>query len=544
MPWTRDIEPPPRGIIRMGRQSPRGRQSRRAVIMAPLGVAIAAGLAYLARNLPSSAGTAVEGPLPAIAPTRTASVGEITWAPGSRLGASASTLPRALPRDSGEPGAMVRIVVPEPGVERSVWLGQLIAAGVSPDVVTGLLGCEVRRIPVASPVTDLVRRDHLQIDQFDAGAYRALEAGGDLWGLPYAWTGAEIGVALDRSRFPQVGVPNTTHTMVSDVDRQANGWSWAEFAEAMAVAASEGRRSGAIALERFGTIRSLPATWRARWGDDRGRIALADREPIIEALSRFDTLRREIGTLGRRADAAPTPIVRRGMPTAAPIPTPGIMRGPASVALGVGGPGLMRAGRAAATSIETEQAPEFASTLLMPLPRGAASVADVEPILATITRRTDRRDSAWRLMRLLVEDGRLARAERLVPAWRASQAHAVAELVRGVANLDPKQDSIGALFAVSAVTSSLPRDGEARTVTATPTVRRVSAVESLILGAVRRAAPLDSVLDGPAGTEARTAIANGLRAWEAGEMSSSDALDSLGPTLQAILDRTPGVLPA
>jgi hypothetical protein len=337
-------------------------------------------------------------------------------------------------------------------------------------------------------------------------------------------------------------LPNASTTDLPDLDRQANGWSWAEFVEAMAVAASEARQSGAIALERFGTIRSLPAAWRARWADERGRVALDDREAIAEALGRFDSLRREIGAMGRQAEAAPTPVTRRGAPSVAPIPTPGIMRGPASVALGVGGPALMRTGRAAATSIEIEQASGFAGALLMPLPRGAASVADVEPLVATITQRPDRRDGAWRLMRWLVEDGRLARAERLVPAWRASQARVVADLVRLGANPDAG-DPISSLLTHLDTPAALPRDGDSRSSAPTSTPHQPSAVETLILGAVRRAPPQDPVLDGPAGIEARTAIGTGLRAWEAGEMSLSDALDVLGPTLQAILDRTPGVLP-
>ena len=527
----------------MGRQSPRGRQSRRAILLAPVGLALAASVAFIARNIGGQSGIAPDiGPV-TLLPTRAPAPSEVTWAPGVRLGLSTGVAPRALPTSAGGSGTVLRVIVPEPGLDRSSWLERLAAAGSLPDVITGLLSCEVRRISIASKVTDLVRRDRLQIDQFDAGAYRALEAGGELWGLPYAWTGAEIGLALDRVRFPRAGVPATSATAPSDVDRQANGWSWAEFAEAMAVAASDGRASGSIALERFGTIRSLPATWRARWSDERGRVALDDREGITEALRRFDSLRREIGATGRKPDMAPAPVPRRGAATSVPIPTPGIMRGPASVALGVGGPALMQTGRAAAASIEIAQAAEYASTLLMPLPRGAASIADVEPMLATITARPERRDAAWRLMRWLVEDGRLARAERLVPAWRASQATVVAELTRIAPPPEARRDTLGSLFAITDTPTSMPRDGDTRTVTPTPGARKVSAIEALLLGAVRRAAPQDPMLDGPAGIEARAAIGSGLRQWEAGEMSATDALDVLGPTLQAILDRTPGVLP-
>jgi hypothetical protein len=527
----------------MGRQSPRGHQSRRAFFLAPLTVAGAVGVALFFRSLGGSTGAAVDGGSAALLPARAPSPRDLTWSPGSRLATSLEATPRVLPVGAGGPETVLRVVAPEGGTDRSAWLERLLAAGLGPDVITGLLSCEVRRIAVASRVTDLVRRDRLQVEQFDAGAYRALEAGGDLWGLPYAWTGAEIGIALNRGKFPRAGVPGSSSTVPTDVERQANGWSWAEFAEAMAVAASDGRTSGSIALERFGTIRSLPATWRARWSDERGRVALDDRDSMIEALRRFDSLRREIGATARRPDPTPSAAVRRGAPTPVPVPTPGIMRGPASVALGVGGPGLMRTGRAAAASIEIEQAPEYASSLLMPLPRGAASVADVEPMLSTITGRADRRDAAWRLMRWLVEDGRLARAERLVPAWRAAQAEVVAEIARNSPPIDVRPNPIAALFTFPDTASSHPREGDARTVSPTQTTRKTAAVEFLILAAVRRAAPQDPVLDGPAGIEARRAIGVGLQAWEAGEVTAAEALDTLGPTLQAILDRTPSVLP-
>ena len=543
MPWSQDTDPSPRGILRMGRQSPRGRQSRRAILLAPVALAVGVGVAFVARNFGGQSGLAPDVGPTTLLPTRAPAPSDVTWASGTRLGLTSSGAARALPASAGGSGTILRVVVPEPGTDRSLWLERMAAAGSLPDVVTGLLGCEVRRIPVASKVTDLVRRDRLQIDQFDAGAYRALEAGGELWGLPYAWTGAEIGIALDRNRFPRAGIPAASATVPNDLERQTNGWSWAEFAEAMAVAASSARPSGSIALERFGTIRSLPATWRARWSDERGRVAIDDREGLTEALRRFDLLRREIGATGRKPEIAPTPVLRRGAATSVPVPTPGIMRGPASVALGVGGPALMRTGRAAAASIEIEQTPEYASALLMPLPRGAASVADVEPMLATITARPDRRDAAWRLMRWLVEDGRLARAERLVPAWRASQAVVVAELARIAPPPDARHDVVASLLALADTPASMPRENDARPANAAPSARKVSAAESLILGAVRRAAPQDPMLDGPAGTEARAAIGAGLRQWEAGEMSATDALDLLRPTLQAILDRTPGVLP-
>lgn len=543
MPWTRDADPSPRGILRMGRQSPRRPQSRRSFLLAPVALTFAAGVGYLARSLGDQSRAALDGGAGSLLPTRAPAPNELTWAPGTRLGATSSGGARALPTSAGAPGTLLRVIVPEPGEDRSSWLERLGAAGASPDVVTGLLGCEVRRLPVASKVTDFVRRDRVQIEQFDAGAYRALEAGGELWGLPYAWAGAEIGIALDRTRFPRVGLPASSTATLGDLDRQNHGWSWAEFAEAMASAAESGRATGAIALERFGTIRSLPGTWRARWSDERGRVALEDREGIAESLRRFDSLRRDIGAIGRRLEAPPTAVPRRGTPTVSPLPTPGIMRGPASAAIGVGGPGLMRAGRAAAASIEIEQAPEYSSSLLMPLPRGAASVADVEPLLATITMRADRRDAAWRFMRWLVEDGRLARTERLVPAWRAAQAEVVAEITRPSGPIDRRPDALNLLLAYSEAPTSMPRENELRAASPTPSPRKATAVEALILGAVRRAAPQDPVLDGPAGLEARGAIGMGLRAWEAGDMSISDALDHLGPTLQAILDRTPSVLP-
>ena len=543
MPWRSDAEPAQRGIQWIGRQSPRRPQTRRSLLVAPVGLVIAAGVAYIAANAGNETRTTTEAVTGSLVPSRAPAPTEVTWSPGSRIGPGLGNSVRSLPVGAGGPGTTLRVIFPDPGEDRASWLGRLRAVGTGPDVVTGLLACEVRRIPVASRVSDLVRRDRLQVDQFDAGAYRALEAGGELWGLPYAWTGPEIGIALDRLRFPRAGVLASATSTPGDIERQTTGWSWSEFAEAMASAAEMGRASGAIALERFGTIRSLPATWRARWSDERGRVALDDRNGITESLRRFDLLRREIGITGRRVEPAPTVAPRRGAPTVSPAPTPGIMRGPASVAMGVGGPGLMRMGRAAAASIEIDQAAEHSAALLMPLPRGAASVADVEPLLATITLRPDRRDAAWRLMRWLVEDGRLARVERLVPAWRAAQVDAVADIARPVAPTDQRPDAISSLLAAADAPTSMPRESEIRPVAPTPSPRKPSAAEALILGAIRRAAPNDPVLDGPAGMEARAAIGSGLRAWEAGEMAVSDALDQLAPTLQAILDRTPGVLP-
>ena len=527
----------------MGRLSPRRTQSRRSLLLAPFGLAIAAGAAYVAANVGNANQGGIDASTGSLLPSRASAPTEVTWSPGTRLGPELGNFDRALPNGAGGPGTKVRVIFPDPSEDRTSWLGRLRAVGTSPDVVTGLLACEVRRIPVASRVSDLVRRDRIQVDQFDAGAYRALEAGGDLWGLPYAWIGPEIGIALDRLRFPRAGIPASATSTPSDIERQITGWSWADFVEAMASAAEMGRASGAIALERFGTIRSLPATWRARWSDERGRVALDDRDGITESLRRFDALRREIGISGRRAESTATVAPRRGTPTVAPVPTPGIMRGPASVAVGVGGPGLMRMGRAAAASIELEQAAEHLTALLMPLPRGAASVADVEPLLATITPRPDRRDAAWRLIRWLVEDGRLARAERVVPAWRAAQADVVAEIARPGAPASQKTDVISSLLGAADSPASMPREGDLRPATPTPSPRKPSAPEALILGAIRRAAPNDPVLDGPAGIEARAAIGSGLRAWEAGQMAVSDALDHLAPMLQAILDRSPSVLP-
>lgn len=526
----------------MGRQSPRGR-SRRDFLLAPLGVTILAGVALAARMLGSGASSDPSRDAGALLPTPARPPTDVSWAPGARLGTAAGMTARAMPEGVDLPGTMLRVIAPEAGTNRTAWLEHLVASGSPPDIVTGLPACEVRRMPVASKVTDLVRRDRLATDQFDAGAYRALEAGGELWGLPYAWTGAEIGLALDRARFPRAGIPAATLATPADADRIAYGWSWPEFAEAMATAAADGRTTGLIALERFGTIRSLPATWQAQWSDADGRVALADREAMADALGHFDALRREIGSPARRPTPQPTVTVRRGTSTVTPAPTPGIMRGPASAALGTGGPALLRAGRAAASAIEVEQAPDFATSLLMPLPRGTASVADLEPLLVTVTGRADHRDAAWRFARWLVEDGRLAEVERLVPAWRPAQSRVVALLAHPVAPATSRPLGIDTLLGMVDVPPPLPRDGEVRAASATTTPRAPTAVEALILLAVRRAAPRDAVLDGPAGIEARSAIGLGLQPWEVGDMTAIEALERLAPTLQAILDRSPGVLP-
>ncbi len=527
----------------MGRLSPRARYSRRRLLLAPAAILVAAGIASVTGGFGLDPQSGPRTDDASLLPTLSTRPEVLTWAPGQRLGIRVPETGRRLPAGAGDPTTLLHVVSPDPGVDRSDWLERLAAAGTLPDLVTGLPSCEVRRIPIAARVTDLVRRDHLPIDQFEAGAYRALEAGGELWGLPYGWEGAEIGIALDRSRFPRAGLPSGSTTDLADDDRLANGWSWADFSSAMVAAAAESRGSGSIALERFGTIRSLPATWGAKWSDADGHVALGDREGVAAALHRFDSLRADITSAGRRAEVAAAVTPRRGAPAITPIPTPGSMRGPASVALGVGGPMLMRMGRASASSIEIEHASDFRNSLVMPLPRGTTSTADVEPLLAVVSGRPERRDAAWRLMKWLVEDGRLARAERLVPAWRAAQ-HSVAHEIARAKDANANQvDQLSWLLASTETLPALPRDGEARVVAPTATPRAIPAIEALIVGAVRRAPPRDPVLDGPAGLEARKAIATGLQAWEAGNASVDDVLDQLAPAIQSILDRTPGVLP-
>ena len=569
MPRVRHNEGFMQGVHRMGRGRSGSTLTRRALLAAPIGIAIAVAGRMFTGSFGSALNVATGGLLGETTPSPSAGPTIVTWAPGPRLIAGISDQFYAVPSISGSPRIRVRTVIPPDGSDRSSWLERLTASGQLPDVVSSVSSSDLHRMRIATRITDLVRRDQLQIDQFDAAAFRAAEAGGDIWALPYAWDGQEIGIALDRTRFPQAGLASADSPAlsvpISDVSRQMNGWSWTQFAEAMEAAGSLALKSGATPIERFGTIRSLPAMWGATWASADGRTAVDKLGLLVEAFGKYDELRTRVGQRPTRGpDAsqvktgqpAPTPPsqgrpVTKGAPTPSPVLTPVPLRGPSSVGLGIGGPSLLRVGRAAASSIDLDHVSDLQSALLMPLPRGTVSTADVEVFLLTVSPSSTYREQAWTLVKWLTEAGRLALAERLVPAWRSAQSDAIRALgqfVTGAGSGTPT-DRIQAVFEQPPIVVSLPREplprDAVRALPSTPTATRAPGQwEHLIAQAIRRAPPRDPLLDGPAGRQAKLIIANGLQAWETGAASPSEALAALVPELQTLINNTPSVLPA
>lgn len=569
MPRARQTEWFKQGVHRMGRGRSESTLTRRALIAAPIGIVIAIAGRMITGSFGSALHVATGGLLGETTPSPSAGSAIVTWAPGPRLVAGISDQFYAVPSVSGSPRIRVRTVIPPDGSDRASWLERLTASGQLPDVVSSVSSSDLRRIRIATRITDLVRRDQLQIDQFDAAAFRAAEAGGDIWALPYAWDGQEIGIALDRTRFQQAGLGSAdspaANLPISDVSRQMNGWSWTQFADAMEEAGSLVLKSGATPLERFGTIRSLPAMWGASWASEDGRTAVDKLELLVEAFGKYDELRTRVGQKptrgqdpiqGKIAPPAPTPPSQgrpaaKGAPTATPVVTPVPLRGPSSVGMGIGGPSLLRVGRAAASSIDLDHVSDLQSALLMPLPRGTVSTADVEIFLLTVSPSATYREQAWTLVKWLTDAGRLANAERLVPAWRSAQGDAIralGQVVLGGGSGTPP-DRIQAIFEQPPIVVSLPREPSprdaSRALPSTPTTTRSPAQwEYLISQAIRRAPPRDPLLDGPAGRQAKLIIATGLQAWENGVTSPAEAIAALVPELQGLINTTPSVLPA
>ncbi len=569
MPRTRQTEGFKQGVHRMGRGRTESTLTRRALIAAPIGIVVAIAGRMITGSFGSALHVATGGLLGETTPSPSAGPTIVTWAPGPRLVAGISDQFYAIPSISGSPRIRVRTFIPPDGSDRASWLERLTASGQLPDVVSGVSSSDLHRVRIATRITDLVRRDQLQIDQFDAAAFRATEAGGDIWALPYAWDGQEIGLALDRTRFQQAGMGSADSPVanlpISDVSRQMNGWSWTQFADAMEAVGSLVLKSGAIPLERFGTIRSLPAMWGASWASADGRTAVDKIDLLVEAFGKYDELRTRVGqrptrvkdaTQGTTPPPAPTPLsqgrpVAKAAPTASPVITPVPLRGPSSVGMGIGGPSLLRVGRAAASSIDLDHVSDLQSALLMPLPRGTVSTADVEIFLLTVSPTATYREQAWTLVKWLTEAGRLANAERLVPAWRSAQGDAIralGQVVLGGGSGAPP-DRMQTIFEQPPIVVSLPRDANprdaSRALPATPTTPRAPAQwEYLITQAIRRAPPRDPLLDGPAGRQAKVIIANGLQAWESGAMGPAEAITALVPELQALMNGTPSVLPA
>ena len=568
MPRVRQTEGFKQGVHRMGRGRSSSTLTRRALIAAPIGIALAVAGRMLTGSFGSALNVATGGLLGDSTPSPSASPAIVTWAPGPRLIAGISDQFYAVPQASGSQRVRVRTVIPPDGSDRTSWLERLTAAGQLPDVVSGVSSPDLHRMRIGTRITDLVRRDQLQVDQFDAAAFRAAEAGGDIWALPYAWDGQEIGIALDRSRFPRAGLGSpegvSANGPISDVSRQMNGWSWAQFGEAMEAAGTLVLKSGATPIERFGTIRSLPAMWGASWASADGRTALDKPELLVEAFGKYDELRTRVGQRPKNGpdaqqsdpgQAVPTPPNQartgsKGAPTPSPVLTPVPLRGPSSVGLGIGGPSLLRVGRAAASSIDLDHVSDLQSALLMPLPRGTVTTADVEVFLVTVSPNASYREQAWTLVKWLTEAGRLAAAERLVPTWRSAQSDAIRTLSQVVigAGTGATPDRIQAVFEQPPILVSLPREPVARDagkpLPASPTANPAPGQwEYLITQAIRRAPPRDPLLDGPAGRQAKLVIANGLQAWEAGAATPSEAIASLVPELQNLINNNPSVLP-
>jgi len=186
----------------------------------------------------------------------------------------------------------------------------------------------------------------------------------------------------------------------------------------------------------------------------------------------------------------------------------------------------------------------------MPLPRGTVTTADVEVFLVTVSPNASYRDQAWTLVKWLTEAGRLAAAERLVPTWRSAQSDAIRTLSQVVigAGTGAPPDRIQAVFEQPPILVSLPREPVARDagkpLPASPTATLAPGQwEYLITQAIRRAPPRDPLLDGPAGRQAKLVIANGLQMWEAGAATPSEAIASLVPELQNLINNNPSVLP-
>lgn len=568
MSGVRQTEGFKQGVHRMGRGRSSSTLTRRALIAAPVGIALAVAGRMLTGSFGSALNVATGGLLGETTPSPSASPAIVTWAPGPRLVAGISDQFYAVPSTSGSQRVRVRTVIPPDGSDRTSWLERLTAAGQPPDVLSGVSPSDLQRMPIAVRMTDFVRRDQLQVEQFDAAAFRAAEAGGDIWALPYAWDGQEIGIALDRARFPRAGVGSadgpSANLPISDVSRQMNGWSWTQFSEAMEAAGLLVRNSGTTPIERFGTIRSLPAMWGASWASVDGRTAVDKTELLIEAFVKYDELRTRVGQRPKHgpdathvngSQAVPTPPSQgrtgnKGAPTPSPVLTPVPLRGPSSVGLGIGGPSLLRVGRAAASSIDLDHVSDHQSALVMPLPRGTVTTADVEVFLLTVSPSTSYREQAWTLVKWLTEAGRLAAAERLVPTWRSAQNDAIRTLSKvGVgAGTGAPTDRIQAVFEQPQIVVSLPREPSPRDaailVPPSPTTTIAPRQwEYLITQAIRRAPPRDALLDGPAGRQAKLVIAKGLQAWEAGAETPSEAITSLIPELQDLINNTPCVLP-
>lgn len=138
MPRVRQSEGFKQGVHRMGRGRSSSTLTRRALIAAPIGIALAVAGRMLTGSFGSALNVATGGLLGDSTPSPATSPAIVTWAPGPRLIAGVSDQFYAVPQVSGSQRVRVRTVIP--GWFRSYFVARTTDGGRS------ATGCSKRSV--------------------------------------------------------------------------------------------------------------------------------------------------------------------------------------------------------------------------------------------------------------------------------------------------------------------------------------------------------------------------------------------------------------
>ena len=264
-----------------------------------------------------------------------------------------------------------------------------LVSGVNVDVISGFLSAYQMNeaLDALAPIEEHIKRDKYDTKRFNQDHLEFVgKHKGKLAALPFAYGGDGPAMLVNRGLFGAAGLP------LSAPDWRTS-WSWDDFRSALKrLSREEGGQIVQVGLASYGYIvNTPPLQWNAQWMTDDYKQIVCDSPEMIDCYTKY------YDVLLRDRSMAASPGTNLGTGDA-------FVNGKAAVTV-----------RCCAVPPYTEQLTAL-DWAFVPFPRGKTASPDIQAVIVGIGSQAKNPGEGWRFVQFLLENSRLALAEKRQPA--------------------------------------------------------------------------------------------------------------------------------